>query len=609
MLKFLRRYNKAILMVGGSILMVLFLLPSTTNQIGQNMMNKAVAYADGRKVTVLDMQEAVREIEVLERLNPGLLQGLGVGRRPEHWYLLVHEARQAGLIGGPKEARKDLPQDMLDMMRASASESQMDRLLANVRGVLRLVSSSSAGSLYSSREAVLLGQKMFDTASVNIVVVPAGKIGESLPVPDEARLVEHFEKYKDTDPLSDPMGIGYRRADAVQVEWLSIDRASIEAAFVPDPIEVNKYWRQNQAKFTGEFTAVKAQVEQEYERTQVDLALSRVADVLKRELFRSTSALPADGAYKALPADWSQKMPKLADLSALADAEMRKQFPSLTQGPTVTANDGVWRTGSDLSRLPAVGFSFLQQGNGGRLMFSQLALTMRELVGPSLFAVQENMVIGPLQDFRGSLFYFRVVASRKAGPPASLDEVREVVSRDVRTLDGFERLKSEKEQYRERAVADGLTKLAESAAVTVRQGVEVTGQMVRPIAGSQTPDQSLDEPEFREAIMALARRLDPKVDATTIDASLRTSVAASPRARGLIVGQIVRYRPMTVEQFRSNAEAIARFAAGELGGEGIISAFSYERLRERHDFKIVGGDEESESEADVRQAEAAPAGG
>ncbi len=609
MLKFFRRYNKAILMVGGSILMVIFLLPTTTSQLGGDGMSTAVAYADGQKVTVRDLQDAVRELQMLEAMNPGLVNGLGIGRNPEHWFLLVHEARRAGLIGGPKEARKDLPENVLDMLRASASETHVDQMLVNLRGVLRLISNSSVASVFSSRESVALGHKMLDTATLDIVLVSASKIGDSLPPPDEATLAAHFDKYRDTDPTApESNGMGYRRPDAVQVEWLSIDRASIEAAFVPDPIEVNKYWRQNQTKFTGDFTTVKPQVETEYEKTQVDQALARMGDVLKRELFKSTAGLPADGNYKTLPADWAAKMPKLQVLAAQADAELRKQFPSLLQGPAYNANDGTWRSGSDLSRLPGVGFCFLDQGNGSRVMFSQLALMGRELAGPPLAGIQDNVVFGPLKDFRGSYFYVRVLASRKAGPPASIDEVRDAVARDVRTGQGLEKLKSEADQYRERAVADGMDQLAASLGGTVRAGVEVTGRMVRATAGSQSPDPSLDSPEVRDAIMALATKLDPKADAATIDAAARTVAVHSAKARGLVIAQVNRFRPMTTELFHASAPAISEFASREFDAESIIKAFSFERLRERHAYQVVDAKEKEES-PETADKDAAPAGG
>lgn len=614
MLKFLRRYNKAILMVGGSILMVLFLLPSTTQQLGQSGLSKAVAYVGGEKITYQDLQRTAQELQVLSRISPMFMQRFQIdARRPEHWVMLVHEARKGGFLGGPKEAWKEVPQSASDIIRASMpSPSAADAFIVDLQGVARLIGASNTAPLFSTREAVTLGQKILDAATIDVVVIPAEKAAESLPEPDEARLTAHFEKYRDTEPTPDPttnsLGLGYRRAPAVQVEWMSIDRASLEAAYTPDPVEVNKFWNQNRARFEGDFIAIKAQVEAEYERLQVDQVMDRAVDALKRELFRSTASLPVDGGYKVLPADWTAKAPAFASLAALADAELRKTFPTLAQGPAVMANDGSWRTAADLAKLPGVGYASLNFGGGTSIPFGDIALQARELGGEASLAIQKGIVYGPLRDYRGSTYYFRVLETRPAGPAESLAEVRIAVIRDLKALDGLEKLKAEADSYRERAVADGLTAVANKETLVVRTGVEVTQQVVR-VAANAGADVTLDEPGFRDAIMGLARKLDPRVEATTLDAAGRTVAMVLPKSRGLVVAQIVRFRPMTVELFRSSAGTIAQSAGQEFGGEAIIPAFSYERLKERLGFKVVEEDKPKAKPEAEQVPAAAPATG
>lgn len=585
MLKFLRRYNKAILMVGGSILMVLFLLPSTTNQIGQGMMSRAVAYMDGDKITVIDMHDAAREMALIDAVSPGLLQALGIeDKNSMHWMLMVREARLAGLIGGPKEARRDVREDVLMALRARATDAEIDRALSHTRGVIRLISTAMPASIYSTREAIMLGRRLLDTATISVATISADSVAATLPDPDEDRLQAHFEAFRNIDPKDDPHGIGYRRPKAVQIEWMTIDRMSVEAAFTPDPVEVNKFWRQNQSRFPGEFAAVREQVEKEYKKVQVDQAMNRAADAVKRELFRSTAGLPSDGPYKTLPADWASKMPQLQDLASLADAEIRRLFPTLTQGTSVGGGPGVWRSASDLARLPGIGFAYLMIGNT-RLNFSEFAMQAREIGGVESLGVQKGMVHGPLQDFRGSLFYIRIIDAREAGPPDSLDEVRDAAVRNIKMLDAMERLKAEAEMYRERAIADGIEAMAGSSGVPVRTGVEVTQESVKGQFGM--PDPALDDPGFREAVMTMARQLDPTAQIGSVDARERTIAMAFPKARGLVVAQITGWRPMTVERFRSSAAEIAALASRDQSSAEIIKAFSFERLRERHSLKIV----------------------
>jgi hypothetical protein len=593
MLKFLRRYNKAILMVGGSILMVLFLLPTTTQQLGQNVLSQAVAYIGGEKVTFMDLQRAAQQLQIIERLAPTFLERYQIDtRRPEHWLMLVHEARRAGMLGGPKEAWKEVPQAAADMIRASTpSPAAADSMVLELQGVARLIGVSNPAPVFSTREAVALGRRVLDVATLDLVLIPADKAAESLPAPDDARLTAHFEKYRDIVPgqpaEGNPLGFGYRRPPAVQVEWMAIDRASVEAAYSPDAVEVYKFWSQNKTQWPGEFTDVKAQVESEFERRHVDQVMERVADALRRELFRSTSPLPGDGVFKSLPDDWGTKMPPFASLATIADAELRREFPSLTQGPSVMPNDGTWRTRDDLSRLPGVGFATLPFGAGTRIPFGDIAMMCRELAPQSTLGIQKGMVYGPLSDYRGSSFYFRVLDTRLPGPAESPAEVREAMIRDLKTLDGIDKLKFDAGAYKERAIADGLTAVANKETLFVRTGVEVTDKMVR-VAANMGSDVTLDTPEFRDAVMTLARALDPKVDATTLDPAGRTVSIVLNQARGLVVAQITRFRPMTIETFRTNARTVAESAASEFGVDLMNPAFTYDRLKERLGFKTIG---------------------
>ena len=54
MLKFLRKYNQYILVCGGVLLMVAFLVPGALRQLGQNPDRVVVFTIDGHKVRTLD---------------------------------------------------------------------------------------------------------------------------------------------------------------------------------------------------------------------------------------------------------------------------------------------------------------------------------------------------------------------------------------------------------------------------------------------------------------------------------------------------------------------------------------------------------------------------
>ncbi|MDX2115312.1 MAG: hypothetical protein SFZ24_06780 [Planctomycetota bacterium] len=595
MLRALRKYNKIILVIGGSILMVIFLLPSAVTQMGRNVLATTVGTYDGGKITVEDTHNAGREISIVGEVSPNLLQALhrvsnsGAAApgtiRAEHWILLTEEARAAGLVGGPRDAREEVPEQRATALSSQFGPKVFETALAHYKGVMRLIDSVNPSLTRSTQEMVSFGQELFDTATVGVVLIPGDTAAKDAPAPTEEELTAHFEKYRDVSPAEDPNSIGYRRPPAVQLEWFVLDRPTIEAAFVPDPVEVNKHYQQNRERFSGTFAEVRNLVESAYEQQQVTQALDRASDVIKRELFRSTANLPADGVFKTLPPDWSTRMPNMATLAAAGEAELKKAFPTLGGATSVSTGDETWRSATDLGSIAGIGRSALPLNNNF-LPFSVYAFAVRELKGDARLGVQQGLVYGPLEDFQGSRYYFRITAVREEGPPASLDEVRDQVVKNVQTLKGVDLLRQQAQVYKDRAAADGLAALGNSLTIPVRWGIEVTPQMVRSGAGSTVPDPLLDSPEVRDAVLALARQIDPRVPAEEIDAAERTLAVVAPKAGALAVIQITRWRPMTTEQFRTNMGRIAGHAARDSDIIQLaVEPFSFQSVSARMGYK------------------------
>lgn len=651
MLKFLRQYQKWILGVGGSILMVLFLLPSTATQVGGgNMLSETVASMDGRRITLAELREAGDEVQMLSSIAPELMLLLGFDANrvdPERWIMLRHEAERAGLIGHVRDGRSFLPeaaqitfpvrrnlairqfgqqaasfydsqreamipqiQQELEQSRAqlllSRSEESVDSALAKVRGVTRLVEASDVTRLVSSREALLAGQQALDIATLGVVVIPASSVLTDIAEPTEERITEHFEKYRTVRASEDPTGIGYLRDKAVRFEYLKIDRKAISEALTLDPIEVNKYWRQNQARFPGEFAANRAAVEAAYRDQQTEALMSRVDEIVRRVLYTSTAGLPVEGNYRTLPADWAQKMPALSAIAEQVDAELRTQIPPSRDQPYALAViDDFWRTQQDIQTVAGLNRAVVSLGQDRQVAFSSYVMAARELGGPEAAGVQEGLVYGPAKDGTAASYYFRIRGTRPEGPPDSILESRLAVIADIKLLDAMERMRTEAEVYRQRAVADGLQTLAQVYGTSVRWGYEATRDIVR--TGPQgVEDPRVNTPEFAKLVIDAAQRLDPTVEPTSIDADLRTVAMVTPAARGLVVGQITRWRPMTVEKFRDSGPLV--FASAVQKNEvRLAEAYSTERLARRLNFKAAGRSSNEEEQATSAPSTAPPA--
>ena len=90
-------------MVGGTLLLITFLMPTAIQNCAQESAVSGATWAtyDGDKlVTGADLEASRGEMRVVELVGNQVLNSLGADRDPAHWWLLTHEAAQAGLVGG-----------------------------------------------------------------------------------------------------------------------------------------------------------------------------------------------------------------------------------------------------------------------------------------------------------------------------------------------------------------------------------------------------------------------------------------------------------------------------------------------------------------------------
>ena len=109
MFKFLRKYSSWILVIGGSLLMITFLAPQAITGLAQYSASTGSTWANvgpnGDKVSVGEFDLLQRQTRLINELQGNPLNQLGVGSSPAHWYLMLREAREAGLIPGPSSGR------------------------------------------------------------------------------------------------------------------------------------------------------------------------------------------------------------------------------------------------------------------------------------------------------------------------------------------------------------------------------------------------------------------------------------------------------------------------------------------------------------------------
>lgn len=131
MLKFLRKYQMLVLVVGGSLLMVVFLLQPVLERLGPNPMNRTVATIgpNDNPISAGQRQQAVQQVEMLRRIAPVVFDApVNVdfsqrGREIDHWLLLAREAEAAGLVGETEDGLAWIPELAVEQTRAELVQS------------------------------------------------------------------------------------------------------------------------------------------------------------------------------------------------------------------------------------------------------------------------------------------------------------------------------------------------------------------------------------------------------------------------------------------------------------------------------------------------------
>lgn len=437
MLKALRKYNKWILVIGGSLLMVAFLVQPAINQLGGDTGSRLWATLDGTKLRERDARLAGREIEAIKALTFGAYPAsLGIDDRDStrHWVILVHEAREGGFIGEGADGAEWLPELMADVrMQQLASQltggrnrdwralaqndpgfgqflmgqhtqalegftaeapeiigrvaastqltpAQVHAALSKVRGVIRMINAYFDAARVSDRRAALTGRELLDAAYVDFLFIPASVGVGAIPDPDEAALGAFFDRFKSVKPGQGEFGIGYLLPRRVKLEWLTLDAKAIENAIAMDPVAVNKrYLQAGKTKYPGDFGAERANVERDIKAERLAEVMQEAHRKIQSEVLRVTARLESDGRYKKLPPDWEASRPKFEAIAQSVVEQVKASSGVTIPLPTVTIRASEWITPDQVGTLDGLGSSAVQTGNLRR-GFSDVVFGVRELL-------------------------------------------------------------------------------------------------------------------------------------------------------------------------------------------------------------------------------------
>jgi len=518
MLKFLRKYQTFLLVVGGCFLMVVFVAPQAVQQFGPKPENIKVASFEGRKVTAGELDRAGREKAALDQWNPFLTGAvLNLETEPDHWFLLRKAAERGGYIGGADDAISWIPEladqltieryraqgvadaenvlevefvrgeadqlaAQLEQTRAAVAASagftleEFDQTIAAARGVLRMTSAYQTAVRLSEQRFNSAMRRLDDQAFAGVVSIPADAVLDNVREPTEEELQAHFDEYREQEPADNDFGIGYTLGPRIRFEYMVLNWTDLLDSIQLDELDVIRYYRNRQGALGPSLEPVRGEVELRMRTERASAAFDAAHRAVRTEVLRRLRALPKDADGEPIvPEDWEDR-PTMDELARIAQIEMSESIGSQAPLPEVfsTGEQFIDQTRyQDTETYPefvALATAQVRQGAQTFPLFTAMR-SVPEIESNLPFDVRVGVpsvdIYGTMEDdprfergFNNNRVYFTVLAAKDTSPADNIEQVRDLVTRDWKRLRALEWMDGQIEEWENLVRSEGMDALA-----------------------------------------------------------------------------------------------------------------------------------------------------
>ena len=606
MFKFFRKYEKWLLVIGGTLLMVAFLIQPFLSLIMPDPTKEPIGHIGGKAVPVREQYQAQGELDLLRQITGNPLASDSL-----QWMLMLHEARAMGISATDSDAKNMLPKEMpvdeqiglwaqrLDMPRTAVLNALRDLAIVG-----RYVTVMTGQEMLSRPLLERFVGEMYSRVRITAVPISTAAYLDRVETPTEADMAALFEQYKNSLPgEGKPYGLGYRYPDRLKVEYLELPIETLEAKATVSEADALAYYEDNREQFRepGE-TAEEPGRQLEYTdvRQRILNGLkARAADAQAREMIKAAqSILGADSralprneqGYRDLPTDWQPVA--LQDVAT----QLQERFGVLAE----YRRGGAWITRENLGEQePQLSQSLLMDAGTPALaedyLFSVRELKPTESPLTKQLRLQRGIVSEPVQSFMGSYYLFRVTEAEPAHEPASLDEVRQQVEDDARRVAAYKLLLADRDRLRERARNEKLEDMALELATLVvttppfeRRAIEGGAIRVKRVEGIGRDEA------FITRVFELAEQLPNPADAEAAPLSERTDAVPVDSELLLTLVRIDGYTlpsARRVDELLANQRERAAFGQWLFGDVPRNDMFDVETLKKRVGFVEAERDE------------------
>jgi hypothetical protein len=507
--KTLRENGKTLLMIFMALLLVAFLIPQQIQGCADRRRAEVlrVGQAFGRNVSSQELQAAAAEMDILRSM--GAMQQ---GPTPLDYYLLRAEADAAGVRVGRDEIISILRGGGVGdtilaevQARHRVSYDRIYEVLGNWMAVNRYRGYQVSAIFDSLPRQRLAYRNANQNATARISTLESRAFERLVPEPTEEQLQAFFDACKDrtTAHTPDELVFGYKRPDRLRYEYLTVDPAKIKSRVQVRTAQVEQYFKDNAGAFTKPDPLATQPVEGQ-PPPEVPMTFEEARDIAREELRERRAVEDAQRVLNDIHAEVSRKWLGLErDKSGYVSTPPETE--SFEQIARRYAERGVEFIGSDfvdqagLQRIP--GLSQAVVSDRMRLTAAQLAFRVQGLFTPQpgdplpvLSLMEPSGVMSTRQtDPRTRRpaprqpYLMRIVAVAPSAPPASMDEVRDQLVKDWKTVQAFALAKAEAEKLAARAREVGLDVAVQEATALKEILAQSEAAATQPAGASPVP--------------------------------------------------------------------------------------------------------------------------
>lgn len=614
MRKWFKKYRKMVMIVVGIVLMVAFLIGDTLRGIGDSGYRGGGMTVDGKAVAGLEVGRAGVKAGILKNKFPMMLTSMGIGLdekgKADHWYLLAHEARRAGMIAneadgenfidqiapamGQQQANRLAQAGKIQSMEQYNAESQFAEratralaLMAEGNGALQVrVPDAVAEGLGVQRyiqqyvQAPQMGADrlyermgfLLNRAAYNFVWIPVDeKVASELPPPPDEELQKFFQTYRETPANKGEFGIGYLKEPRAKMQWLTIDKKVIQSQVKVRAADIERRLIEMGDQMKSMDAASKRSSAQKVltdERTNE--IMNEAQQIIKGEILKVTANLQDErienSTFKRLPSDWDAVRPDLTAIGIATAKQINTKYNTKLP-PFPVTNYSEWAELSTASRVPGIGRASLKRETG-KAEFGDVIASLKEISGGrSPLAVQANVPLSEaLTDAEGNAYYVNFTETRQQSGPDSMSEVRQAVLADYSRVKLYEKLAESTNELVAQASLDGMESFAKRKPANGAPGPIVsecftaratagqnrnrqTGQDGAPVM-PQSKGQAfmLTIDDYANQVVSKAEALDPTIEIGEQPIDKRIFAIKAPKSRGVVIIQLIGYEPLTQER-------------------------------------------------------------